>query len=58
MSAKLSEVVFKRLFENIFVCLKCKRKMRAHPQKIRQGKICCRYCGYDKFRTKSKEGKR
>lgn len=58
MCAKLNEVVYKRLFENVFVCLKCKRKMRANPQKIRLGKIYCRNCGYNRFRTKSKEGKR
>jgi ribosomal protein L40E len=58
MSAKLNEVVYKRLFENVFVCLKCKRKMKANPQKIRLGKVHCRNCGYNRFRPKSKEGRR
>lgn len=57
MGVKMNEAVFKRVFENVFVCLRCKRKVRSHPQKIKQGKIYCRNCGFNKFRAKSKEGK-
>lgn len=34
----------KRLYENVFVCRKCKKKVRADPAKIRKGKISCRGC--------------
>ncbi len=58
MAKKVGGVVYQRLFENVFICLKCKHKMRANPQKIRAGEIHCRNCGYTKFRPKSKQGKR
>ncbi|MBW2978420.1 50S ribosomal protein L40e [Candidatus Woesearchaeota archaeon] len=34
-----------RLFRNIFVCRKCKTKIRASSMKVTQGKIRCRKCG-------------
>lgn len=34
-----------RLFRNIFVCRKCKSKIRATSMKVTQGKIRCRKCG-------------
>jgi len=34
-----------RLFRNIFVCRKCKSKIRASPMKVSQGKVKCRKCG-------------
>ncbi len=34
-----------RLFKNIFVCRKCKSKMRAPSLKVAAGKINCRKCG-------------
>ena len=39
-----------RLFKNIFVCKKCKSKIRADPQKILKGKVRCRKCAKDAFR--------
>jgi len=39
-----------RLFHNVFVCKKCKTKVRAQPQKIMQGRIVCRNCGSRAFR--------
>ena len=41
-----------RMFHNVFVCKKCKTKVRAHPQKVRQGKVTCRRCGGKAFRAK------
>lgn len=35
----------KRLFRNIFVCKRCKTKIRASGTKVIQGKISCRNCG-------------
>jgi len=58
MGKRVQGATYQRLFENVFVCLKCKHKIRAKPQRIRTGKVNCRNCGYNKFRPKSKEGKR
>lgn len=33
-----------RLFRGIFVCRKCKSKIRASSMKVAQGKIKCRKC--------------
>ncbi|MBR9692239.1 50S ribosomal protein L40e [Candidatus Woesearchaeota archaeon] len=42
--AKIPEAE-ERMFRNIFVCRKCKSKIRASPMKITQGRISCRKCG-------------
>ncbi|MBN1376772.1 hypothetical protein JW949_00370 [Candidatus Woesearchaeota archaeon] len=39
-----------RLFENMFVCKKCKTKIKANIQSIKEGKIKCRNCNSKKFR--------
>lgn len=44
-----------RMFKNVFVCMKCKAKIRANPRKVRAGKIKCRKCGSKDLRQKSKE---
>ncbi len=49
------EVVRKRLFDNVFVCMNCKAKKRAKPRKVREGKVKCRKCGSKDLRLKSKE---
>lgn len=33
-----------RLFKNIFVCRKCKSKIRVQPSKVMEGKAKCRKC--------------
>ncbi|MGE0793028.1 MAG: 50S ribosomal protein L40e [Candidatus Woesearchaeota archaeon] len=33
-----------RLFKNIFICKKCKSRIRAPQMKVLQGKISCRKC--------------
>ena len=33
-----------RLYKNVFVCRKCKTKMRADPAKVRKGRIKCKKC--------------
>ncbi len=45
-----------RLFANVFVCKKCKTKIKSTPQKIMQRKIICRRCGCKAFRP-IKKGK-
>ena len=44
-----------RLFKNVFVCKKCKTKIRAEPQKILKGKIKCRKCKKSSFRPLKKK---
>lgn len=34
----------KRLFGNVFVCRKCKTRMKADPAKIMKGMIRCKKC--------------
>lgn len=44
-----------RLFKNIFVCKKCKSKVRAEPLKILGGKVRCRKCHGKAFRPLKKK---
>lgn len=44
-----------RLYKNIFVCKKCKSKIRADPRKIIEGKVRCRKCGKSAFRAIKKK---
>ncbi len=39
-----------RLFHNVFVCKRCKSKMRATMQKVLAGKLRCRKCNAKAFR--------
>ena len=55
MPKKLSDDVAKRLFINVFVCMSCKAKIRAQPEKVKKGKIKCRKCGSKELRLKAKE---
>lgn len=44
-----------RLFKNIFVCKKCKSKLKAPPLKVIAGRIKCRKCGSKALRTVKKK---
>lgn len=44
-----------RLFKNVFVCKKCKTKIRSDPQKILKGKVRCRKCKRNAFRPLKKK---
>ncbi len=57
MPKKIPKETMKRLFRNIYVCMKCNAKIRANPQKVREGKIHCRKCGYTGLRKKSSESR-
>jgi len=50
MASKFDEAQA-RLFNNVFVCKKCKTRKRSTMQKVLQGKIICRKCGGKAFRT-------
>ena len=55
MPKKLVDVTAKRLFINVFVCMKCNAKIKAQPDKVKKGKIKCRKCGSKQLRLKAKE---
>ena len=45
-----------RMFGRVFVCKKCKSKLRADSSKIRALKVTCKKCGSKAFRPiKSKK---
>ncbi|MCX6821504.1 MAG: 50S ribosomal protein L40e [Candidatus Aenigmarchaeota archaeon] len=44
-----------RLYNRVFVCRKCKSKIRTDYSKIREGKAKCRKCGSRILRPKRKE---
>jgi len=45
----------KRLFKNIFVCRKCKAKIRTDPAKVMKGAARCRKCSGSALRPKRKK---
>jgi len=51
------EAVTKRIYNRVFVCMKCNAKIRADARKVRAGKIKCRKCYSKDLRPKSKERK-
>ena len=51
------EAVTKRIYERVFVCMKCNAKIRADSRKVKTGKIKCRRCYSKQLRPKSKERK-
>ncbi|MBD3312522.1 50S ribosomal protein L40e [archaeon] len=46
-----------RLFTNIYVCRKCKHKIRSTSMRVLEGKTKCRHCGRRYLRPKKKERK-
>ncbi|MDD3175310.1 MAG: 50S ribosomal protein L40e [Candidatus Nanoarchaeia archaeon] len=40
-----------RLFKNIFVCKRCKSRIRANQMKVIAGKVSCRKCSSRALRT-------
>jgi len=52
--AKIKEAQ-NRMFKNVFVCKKCKTKIRSDVQKILKGKVKCRKCGKRAFRPLKKK---
>ena len=51
------EAVTKRVYERVFICMKCNARMRTDTLRIKAGKVKCRKCGYKGLRQKSKERK-
>ncbi len=48
---------FGRIYDRVWVCMRCNAKMRGDAGKVLEGKIKCRKCGYKHLRQKSKERK-
>ena len=46
-----------RLFKGVFVCRKCKHKIRSSSMRVLLGKTKCRHCGRRALRPKKKEKK-
>jgi ribosomal protein L40E len=46
-----------RVFQRVFICMKCGAKMKADLPKVRAGKIKCRKCKRKKLRPIHKEHK-
>ena len=44
-----------RLFKNVFVCRRCKSKIRAPILKVLAGKVSCRKCAAKTLRVKKKK---
>ena len=51
------EAVTKRIYNRVFVCMKCNAKIRADARKVKIGKVKCRKCYSKQLRPKSKERK-
>jgi len=45
----------KRMFERVFICMKCGARMRADLPKVRAGKVKCRKCRTKQLRPIHKE---
>ncbi len=58
MAMKMPEVVLERRFNRVYICRKCKSKVRANPQKVLAGKVRCPKCHSRYLRPKKKELKR
>ncbi len=46
-----------RLFNNVYVCRRCKHKIRASSMRVLSGKVKCRHCGRRFLRPKKREKK-
>jgi ribosomal protein L40E len=44
-----------RMFKNVFVCRKCKSKVRSTTMKVINGEVKCRKCGYKVLRPIKKK---
>ncbi len=52
--AKFKEAM-ERLFNKVYVCRKCKTKIRAPPQKVLLKKVKCRRCASKALRIRRKK---
>ena len=57
MVRKTFPEAMQRIYQRVFVCRKCKSKIKADYTKVREGKVKCRKCGSKDLRPKRKEKK-
>lgn len=50
----MGDPVSDRLFDRVFVCMKCHAKLRTDADKVKTGKAKCRKCGYSGLRPKKR----
>ena len=55
MAKKLPDAIAKRMFTNMYICVKCNARMRVSSEKIKKGGVKCRRCNCSKLRPKAKE---
>lgn len=55
MARKIPEIVMKRLYANMYVCMDCHAKLRTTREKVIKEKVKCRKCGSKDLRLKAKE---
>jgi len=46
-----------RIYERVWICMRCNAKIRANARAVAARKVKCRKCGYKGLRPKSKERK-
>lgn len=51
------EAAANRIYNRVFICMKCNAKIRADILKVRDKKVKCRKCKSKALRTKKKERK-
>ena len=51
------EAVTKRLYNRVYVCMRCNAKIRTDSKKVKFHKVKCRKCFSKDLRLKSKERK-
>lgn len=44
-----------RIFKRVFVCMRCKRRIKADHTAVMSGKVKCRYCNSKAFRPIKKK---
>ena len=54
MPKELPAAAKARLFDRVFICMKCNAKIRADPIKVKMKRIKCRKCGRKDLRTKNR----
>ena len=57
MVKKIFPEAMKRIYTRVFVCKKCKSKIRTDYARVRDKKVKCRKCGSKELRPKKKERK-
>jgi len=55
MPKKLNEDVYNRMYNNVYICMKCNASNRTTLAKVKKREASCRKCGAKRLRLKAKE---